>query len=87
MLREQIVDRGIGSPMVLNAMRRVPREEFVPEGLRSLAYSDQALPIGRGQTISQPYMVALMTEALDVKPHHRILEIGTGSGYQTAILA
>ena len=87
MLRDQIVERGVGSPIVLDAMRHVPREHFVPEGMRDLAYSDQAIPIGNGQTISQPYIVALMTEALEIEPHHRVLEIGTGSGYQTAILA
>ena len=87
MLRNQIIGRGVGSPIVLDAMRHVPREFFVPESMRGLAYSDQALPIGKGQTISQPYIVAMMTEALEIKPHHRVLEIGTGSGYQTAILA
>ena len=87
MLRTQIADRGVQSPAVLDAMRHVPREVFVPEDMRALAYTDQALPIGRGQTISQPYIVALMTEALEIKPHHRVLEIGTGTGYQTAILA
>lgn len=87
MLREQIARRGVESPVVLDAIRHVPREYFVPEGMRDLAYSDQALSIGSGQTISQPYMVALMTDALEVKPHHRVLEVGTGSGYQTAILA
>ena len=87
MLRNQIIGRGVGSPIVLDAMRHVPREFFVPKSMRGLAYSDQALPIGKGQTISQPYIVAMMTEALEIKPHHRVLEIGTGSGYQTAILA
>jgi protein-L-isoaspartate(D-aspartate) O-methyltransferase len=67
-------------------MREVPRHLFVPEGSRHQAYDDRPLPIGEGQTISQPYMVAIMTEALDVEPSHRVLEIGTGSGYQTAIL-
>jgi protein-L-isoaspartate(D-aspartate) O-methyltransferase len=72
---------------VLAAMRSVPRHEFVPEGLRSEAYGDHALAIGSGQTISQPFMVALMTELLELTPESRVLEIGAGSGYQTAILA
>lgn len=86
MVRTQLVVRGIHHPQVLEAMRTVPREEFVPERLRQSAYEDEALPIGLGQTISQPYMVADMTEALDVQPAHKVLEIGTGSGYQTAVL-
>lgn len=72
---------------VMQAMATVPREKFVPKYLRISAYDDGPLPIGHGQTISQPYMVALMTDFLDLKPEHRVLEIGTGSGYQTAILA
>jgi protein-L-isoaspartate(D-aspartate) O-methyltransferase len=72
---------------VLDAMRAVPRHLFVPEAARHAAYDDRALPIAEGQTISQPYMVAVMTQALDPAPDHRVLEIGTGSGYQTAILA
>jgi protein-L-isoaspartate(D-aspartate) O-methyltransferase len=72
---------------VLRVMRSTPRHEFVPETLRSRAYEDTPLPIGRGQTISQPYIVALMTESLDVDKSHRVLEIGTGSGYQAAVLA
>jgi protein-L-isoaspartate(D-aspartate) O-methyltransferase len=87
MLQYQIVERGVKEPVVLDAMRQVPREVFVPSELRDEAYADEALPIGRGQTISQPFIVALMTEALEVASDHRVLEIGTGSGYQTAILA
>jgi len=87
MIRQQIVDRGIRDPRVLDAMRSVPREKFFPPDLRDEAYADRAAPIGHGQTISQPYMVALMTQRLDVQPNHKVLEIGTGSGYQTAILA
>ncbi len=74
-------------PRVLEAMARVPRDRFVPEELRDHAWDNGPLPIGHGQTISQPFIVALMTDLLDIEPHHRILEIGTGSGYQTAILA
>ena len=84
---EQLVARGIRDPRVLDAMRRVPRELFVPEVSQPLAYADRALPIGGGQTISQPYMVAAMTEALLLEGGERVLEIGTGSGYQAAILA
>jgi len=84
---EQLVARGIRDPRVLEAMRRVPRELFVPEASLALAYADRALPIGSGQTISQPYMVAAMTEALLLEGGERVLEIGTGSGYQAAILA
>ena len=87
MVREHLRGRDITSAEVLRAMATVPREKFVDETLRHEAYADRALPIGQGQTISQPYMVALMTQLLDVKPDHRVLEIGTGSGYQTAILA
>lgn len=86
-LVDQIASRGFISPRVLWAMRQVPREEFVPASLRAEAYEDRPLSIGCGQTISQPSMVALMTDVLSPEPHHRILEIGTGSGYQTAILA
>lgn len=75
------------NPLVLNAMAAVPRHEFVPEAQRSNAYLNRPLPIGYGQTISQPYIVAIMTDLLQPKPSHRILEIGTGSGYQAAILA
>lgn len=87
MIDHQIVDRGITSPALLDALRRIPRERFVPDAMRSHAYDDGAVPIGHGQTISQPYMVALMTERLELAPHHRVLEIGTGSGYQAAVLA
>lgn len=79
--------RGIGDPAVLHAMDDVPREHFVSPGMAGAAYYDQALPIACGQTISQPYVVAYMTEQLGVSPHHRVLEIGTGSGYQAAILS
>lgn len=78
---------GIGDEMVLDALRRVPRHRFVPKALASRAYADRPLPIGKGQTISQPYIVAYMTEKLEVRPLHRVLEIGTGSGYQAAVLA
>jgi protein-L-isoaspartate(D-aspartate) O-methyltransferase len=86
MIRTQIVDRGIDDPHVIEAIRRVPRDRFFPRKSAELAYLDQAAPIGHGQTISQPYIVALMTQRLDLRPHHKVLEIGTGSGYQTAIL-
>jgi protein-L-isoaspartate(D-aspartate) O-methyltransferase len=87
MVREQIMARGITEARVLAAMSRVPRHEFVPAPLRDRAYEDGPLPIGHGQTISQPYVVAFMTEALAPKPEDRVLEIGTGSGYQAAVLA
>jgi protein-L-isoaspartate(D-aspartate) O-methyltransferase len=87
MVERQIKARGISDPAVLAAMSTVPRHEFVPADLRSSAYADHPLPIGEGQTISQPYIVALMTEALQPKPTDRVLELGTGSGYQAAILA
>lgn len=87
MVRTQIEARGVKDAAVLAAMRRVPRHEFVPARLRSESYNDNPLPIGDGQTISQPYIVALMTELLHVESRHRILEIGTGSGYQAAVLA
>lgn len=87
MVREQIAARGITDARVLSAMTRVPRHEFVPPGLRAQAYGDGPLPIGHGQTISQPYIVAFMTAALDPRPGDRVLEIGTGSGYQAAVLA
>jgi protein-L-isoaspartate(D-aspartate) O-methyltransferase len=83
----QAAGRDISNPAVLAAMRRVPRHEFVPETERPLAYQDRPLPIGFGQTISQPYIVALMTEKLAPRPTDRVLEIGTGSGYQAAVLA
>jgi len=84
---EQLVARGIRDPRVLDAMRRVPRDAFVPLDAQSAAYDDRALPIGSGQTISQPYMVAAMTEALRLTGTERVLDVGTGSGYQAAILA
>jgi protein-L-isoaspartate(D-aspartate) O-methyltransferase len=87
MVDEQLKPRGIRDERVLAAMAKVPREEFVPENLRDKSYSDSALPIGHDQTISQPFIVAFMSEQLHPKPTDRILEVGTGSGYQTAILA
>lgn len=87
MIREQLLARGIADQRVLDAMASVPRERFVDPGERHLAYNDAALPIPAGQSISQPYMVARMTELLAVRPGDRILELGTGSGYQAAILA
>ncbi len=87
MVEEQLARRGIRDPRVLEAMRTLPRERFVPEPFRRFAYHDGPLEIGAGQTISQPYMVALMTEALALTGDERVLEIGTGSGYQTAVLA
>lgn len=86
MVERQIANRGISSPRVLEAFRSVPRHLFVPEHKRELAYSDGPLPIGKGQTISQPYIVAYMTEAMQLTGEERVLEIGTGSGYQAAIL-
>ena len=87
MVREQIVARGVRAPRVLAALRSVPRHEFVPAEHRASAYEDEPLPISEGQTISQPYMVAAMTEALALRGGERVLEIGTGSGYQAAILS
>jgi len=87
MVRDQIERRDVRHPKVLQAMRTTPRHLFVPEGLRSQAYEDHPLPIGYGQTISQPYIVALMTELLDPGKDHKVLEIGTGSGYQAAVLS
>ena len=87
MVEEQLVARGVRDPRVLAAMGEVPREAFVPEHERALAYADRALPLDRGQTVSQPLVVATMTEALAPRPGDRVLEIGTGSGYQTAVLA
>lgn len=87
MVRGQIENRGIKDPRLLDAMREVPRHLFVPQALRSKAYTDRPLPIGDGQTISQPYIVALMTEVLSLTASSRVLEIGTGSGYQAAVLA
>ncbi len=87
MVDDQIVGRGVKDERVLAAMRRVPRHEFLPEAIRGMAYADNALPIGEGQTMSQPYMVAIMTELLGLTGIERVLEIGTGSGDQAAILA
>ena len=87
MVEEQIISRGIQDPRVIAAMKKVPRHLFVEEALQSQAYNDHPLPIGEKQTISQPYMVALMTEALQLTGKEKVLEIGAGSGYQTAILA
>jgi protein-L-isoaspartate(D-aspartate) O-methyltransferase len=86
MVEDQIERRGITDPAVLAAMRTVPRHRFVPPDQASAAYDDRALPIGFGQTISQPYVVAYMTQALQLAPAHRVLEVGTGSGYQSAVL-
>jgi protein-L-isoaspartate(D-aspartate) O-methyltransferase len=87
MVRDQIEARGVNNADVLAAMRAVPREFFVPESVRSQAYEDRPLPIGFGQTISQPFIVGVMTELLEPKKSHRVLEIGTGSGYQAAVLS
>jgi protein-L-isoaspartate(D-aspartate) O-methyltransferase len=87
MVEEQIAARDVKNARVLDVMRDVPRHAFVPDDVEHLAYQDSPLPIGHGQTISQPYIVAYMTEALDVQPQHRVLEIGTGSGYQAAVLS
>lgn len=87
MVEQQIANRGVWDARVLEALRRVPREEFIPDDQRAYAYEDRALSVGLGQTISQPYIVALMTELLLVEAPHRVLEIGTGTGYQTAVLA
>lgn len=87
MIRQQIIERGIHDERVIAALRAVPRDRFFLPDSRDSAFADRAAPIGHGQTISQPYMVALMTSHLDISPLHRILEIGTGSGYHTAVLA
>lgn len=87
MVKGQLISRGIEDRRVLSAMGRIPRDRFVDEALTGEAYNDHPLPIGHKQTISQPYMVALMTEALKLTGNEKVLEIGTGSGYQTAILA
>lgn len=87
MVREQLEGRDVRNPRVLEAMRRVPRHRFVPAAHRAAAYEDHPLPIGYDQTISQPYIVGLMTQLLEVEPGQRVLEIGTGSGYQAAVLA
>jgi protein-L-isoaspartate(D-aspartate) O-methyltransferase len=86
MVEEQVIGRGIADPRVIEAMRRVPRHLFVEEALRDRAYGDHSLPIGEGQTISQPYMVGRMSELLRLTGRERVLEIGTGSGYQAAVL-
>lgn len=87
MVEEQIVARGIENAAVLDALRQVPRHLFIPENVRDQAYQDYPLPIGEGQTISQPYIVALMTQLADLEPDDKVLEIGTGSGYQAAVLS
>ena len=87
MIDVQIARRGVRDPRVLDAMRRVPREIFVDEGMREFAYEDSPLSIGEGQTISQPYVVALMIEAAELKPGDRVLEVGAGSGYAAAVMA
>jgi len=87
MVESQLVRRGIKDRRVLDAMRQVPRHLFIPKDMRGLAYSDGPLPIGQGQTISQPYIVALMTELLELTGQEKVLELGTGSGYQAAILS
>lgn len=87
MVHDQIESRGIKSPRLLSVMRDTPRHLFVPPNVRRLAYGDHPIPIGYGQTISQPFIVGFMTETLDVHKQHRVLEIGTGSGYQAAVLS
>lgn len=87
MVNNQLKERGIEDSMVLNAMQTVPREVFVREALKEQAYNDNPLPIGFDQTISQPYIVAFMTESLELQPEYKVLEIGTGSGYQASILS
>jgi protein-L-isoaspartate(D-aspartate) O-methyltransferase len=87
MIQQQVIERGIRDERVISALRRVPRDRFFPAGSKDEAFADRAAPIGHGQTISQPYMVALMTQRLDIGVNHKVLEIGTGSGYHTAILA
>ncbi len=86
MVERQIRWRGVADTLVLNAMKKVPRHEFVPGHLKEMAYDDRPLPIGEGQTISQPYIVAIMTESLQLTGEEKVLEIGTGSGYQAAVL-
>ncbi len=87
MVTNQLITRGITDPATLDAMRKIPRERFVPENVKQYAYQDNPLPIGHGQTISQPYIVAFMTQELKLNPNDKVLEIGTGSGYQAAVLA
>ncbi|NOR15140.1 MAG: protein-L-isoaspartate(D-aspartate) O-methyltransferase, partial [Candidatus Aminicenantes bacterium] len=87
MIKRQLQARDIRDPKVLSAMQKVPRHEFIPDKMKKYAYNDEPLPIGDGQTISQPYIVAYMTEILKLEKNHKVLEVGTGSGYQTAVLA
>ena len=87
MIQQQVVERGIRNDRLVAALRTVPREKFFLQDARHEAYAARAAPIGHGQTISEPYIVALMTDRLDVAPDHKVLEVGTGSGYQTAVLA
>jgi len=87
MVQNQLVTRNITDSKVLSAMKNIPREKFIPQQWRNCSYEDRAIPIGLNQTISQPYMVAIMTQLMELCKNHRVLEIGTGSGYQTAILA
>jgi protein-L-isoaspartate(D-aspartate) O-methyltransferase len=87
MVEQFVAPRGVDDERVLAAMRQIPRHCFVPEPVRSKAYGDHSLPIGYGQTISQPFVVGMMTQRLALEPHHKVLEIGTGSGYQTAVLS
>lgn len=87
MIQQQVIERGIRDERVLTALRSISRDKFFPAGSKDEAFADRAAPIGLGQTISQPYMVALMTQRLNIQPQGKVLEIGTGSGYQTAILA
>jgi protein-L-isoaspartate(D-aspartate) O-methyltransferase len=87
MIQQQVIERGIRDPRVIEALRAVPRDLFFSKDKRREAYADRSAAIGHGQTISQPYIVALMTQRLELRPDHKVLELGTGSGYQTAILA
>lgn len=87
MVTSQLISRGIADENVLRVMQNTPRHLFIPDNLRQEAYSDRPLPIGEGQTISQPFIVAIMTELLELKGHEKVLEIGTGSGYQAAVLS
>jgi len=87
MVSQFVATRGVDDPRILTVMGEIPRHRFVPEPLRAQAYGDHSLPIGFGQTISQPYVVGIMTQRLGVSPEHKVLEIGSGSGYQTAVLA
>src|ERR1700716_393890 len=87
MVEQQVARRGVHDDHVMEAMREVPREAFVPDGLREFAYEDAPLPIEAGQTISQPYMVALMIQAAEIRPGDRVLEVGAGSGYAAAVMS